>query len=266
MAEIKNENHIVIHGWMRNELGLKGNELVVYALIYGFSQDGESSFHGKLQFVQDWTGVSKKTAITILQNLEERGLVSKQRSSYGKFEYGVKTTLSQGEEITPSWCKNYTTEVKKLHHDGVKITPPSNKDIDNDIDNCGSISASAPIREEKHKYGQYKNVLLTEKEYNKLLSDFKNGMEAIEYLSEHRATKGYKAKSDYLAIRKWVFLALEEKEIRERENEQRKARLQANEVKAAGKETQRSADPFAELKRKLKDEPESDSKWRTNGL
>lgn len=262
MAEIKNENHIVIHGWMRNELNLKGNELLVYALLYGFSQDGESSFRGKLTFIQDWFDISKKTAITIIQKLEARGLVSKSKNSCGKFEYGVK--------ITPIGCKNYTSEVKKLHLGGEKITPPSNNTSNNssykDIDNCVGNSACAPVCEGKHKYGQYNNVLLTEKEYNKLLSDFPNGMEAIEYLSEYRAMKGYKAKSDYLAIRKWVFLTLEEKELRERENEQRKARLQANEEKAAERAAQTSADPFAELKKKLKGESESGDKWRTNGI
>ena len=35
-----NENYILITGWMVNELKLKGSELFVYALIYGFSQDG----------------------------------------------------------------------------------------------------------------------------------------------------------------------------------------------------------------------------------
>lgn len=270
MAEIKNENHIVIYGWMRNELNLKGNELLVYALLYGFSQDGESSFRGKLTFIQDWFDISKKTAITIIQKLEAKGLVSKSKSVCGKFEYGVKTTPEQGVKITPTGCKNYTSEVKKLHLEGEKITPPSNNTSDNtsykDIDNCVGNSACAPVCEGKHKYGQYNNVLLTEKEYNKLLTDFSNGMEAIEYLSEYRATKGYKAKSDYLAIRKWVFLALEEKEIRERENEQRKALLKANEVKAAERAAQTSANPFEELKKKLKSESESGDKWRTNGL
>lgn len=61
----------------------------------------------------------------------------------------------------------------------------------------------------KHKYGQYKNVLLTEKEYNTLIG-MTDGKEAIEFFGEYRAYKGYKAKSDYLAIRKWVFNALKE--------------------------------------------------------
>lgn len=66
----------------------------------------------------------------------------------------------------------------------------------------------------KHKYGQYKNVLLTEKEYNTLIG-MTDGKEAIEFLSEYREYKGYKAKSDYLAIRKWVFNALKEQRTKQ---------------------------------------------------
>lgn len=253
MAEIRNENHIVIHGWMRKELGLKGNELLVYALIYGFSQDGESAFRGKLQFVQDWAGISKKTAITILQNLSEKGLVTKGRSEYGKFEYGVKTTPAQGEEITPSGCKNYTDEVKKLHREGEKITPPSNNTSyitsDKDIDNSGCNGACTPIREKKHKYGQFKNVLLTEREYDKLILERENGKEAIEYLSDYRERKGYKAKSDYLAICNWVFKAIKEEQLREKELKQREARLAEQEAKVAVRETQKTltGNPFLDL-------------------
>jgi len=66
----------------------------------------------------------------------------------------------------------------------------------------------------KHKYGQYKNVLLTEKEYNTLIG-MTDGKEAIEFLSEYREYKGYKAKSDYLAIKKWVFNALKEQRTKQ---------------------------------------------------
>ena len=37
-SRIKNENYIVIQSWLVNELQLKSNELMIYALIYGFSQ------------------------------------------------------------------------------------------------------------------------------------------------------------------------------------------------------------------------------------
>ena len=76
-------------------------------------------------------------------------------------------------------------------------------------------------KEHKHKYGTYKNVLLTEDEYNRLVAENINGvtgLEAIEYLSYHREMKGYKCKSDNLAIRKWCFNAV-------REDQQREAKL-----------------------------------------
>lgn len=64
----------------------------------------------------------------------------------------------------------------------------------------------------KHKYGAYKNVLLTEKEYQTLI-ELQDGEKAIEFLSEYRAYKGYKAKSDFLAIKKWVFEAMSERRV-----------------------------------------------------
>lgn len=64
----------------------------------------------------------------------------------------------------------------------------------------------------KHKYGAYKNVLLTEKEYQSLI-ELQDGEKAIEFLSEYREYKGYKAKSDFLAIKKWVFEAMNERRV-----------------------------------------------------
>lgn len=64
---------------------------------------------------------------------------------------------------------------------------------------------------EKHKYGEHKNVLLTDDEYEKLVA-LENGERAIEYFSAYVAEKGYKAKSHYLAIKRWVFDALKEKD------------------------------------------------------
>lgn len=56
----------------------------------------------------------------------------------------------------------------------------------------------------KHTYGQYKNVKLTITEYGNLQSEFGNVEELIKCLDEAKEMKGYKYKSDYLAIKKWV--------------------------------------------------------------
>ena len=56
----------------------------------------------------------------------------------------------------------------------------------------------------KHKYGEYKNVLLKDEELQKLQQDYSNWEQLITYLDEYIEMKGYKAKSHYLAIKKWV--------------------------------------------------------------
>lgn len=56
----------------------------------------------------------------------------------------------------------------------------------------------------KHKYGEHKNVLLTDDEFEKLKNKFNDYQERIERLSEGIALKGYKYKSHYLAILNWA--------------------------------------------------------------
>ena len=81
------------------------------------------------------------------------------------------------------------------------------KDRDKDINKDIDIKENN-IKEKKHKYGEYKNVLLTDKELQSLKSDYDNVDELIKYLDEYIEMKGYKAKSHYLCIRKWVFKAV----------------------------------------------------------
>lgn len=74
---MKNENFIAIQGWMINELGLKGNDLIVYALIYGFCQDGETRYKGSASYVASAIGVNKENARLILKRLCEKGLLKR---------------------------------------------------------------------------------------------------------------------------------------------------------------------------------------------
>ena len=62
----------------------------------------------------------------------------------------------------------------------------------------------------KHTYGEYKNVRLTDDERNKLMDEYGEAetTAAIKYLDEYIEMKGYKAKSHYLCIKKWVFEAV----------------------------------------------------------
>ena len=71
------KSYLTIQSWMVTDLHLKGNELMAYALIWGFSQDGQSCFYGSFSYVMEWVGCSRRTAIRLLQKLEEKGLIRK---------------------------------------------------------------------------------------------------------------------------------------------------------------------------------------------
>ena len=79
-----------------------------------------------------------------------------------------------------------------------------NSIVENSIDN---------IADTKHKYGEYQHVLLKDKEYEKLKSEYSNYEELIKYLDEYIEMKGYKAKNHYLAIKKWVVDAVKRKNM-----------------------------------------------------
>lgn len=69
---------------------------------------------------------------------------------------------------------------------------------------------SAPPTSEKHKYGEYKHVLLTDQEYNNLKTEYgiEETKEAIKKMDEYIEMKGTKYKSHYLAMKKWAFDAI----------------------------------------------------------
>ena len=64
---------------------------------------------------------------------------------------------------------------------------------------------------EKEIFGEFQNVRLTQKEYEKLKADFSDKADkAIKFLDEYIEEKGYKSKSHNLAIRRWVIDAVDE--------------------------------------------------------
>lgn len=98
MAEsrIKDGNFIVVQSFMVKDLKLKGNELIVYAIIYGFSQDGENRFTGSLQYICDWTNSSKQGIMKTLKSLVEKGLIEKTEI----YKNGVKFVEYHAIEFT----------------------------------------------------------------------------------------------------------------------------------------------------------------------
>lgn len=136
--------YYTVQGWMREELGLSGNALAIYAIIYGFSQDGASEYAGSSRYLAEWLGCSKKTVLNTLADLTEKGyLVKKTINQNGVTFCNYVTTrplingsAEGGEEITPPG-KNFPQggeEItpgagKNFPQGGEKITPHNTRDI-----------------------------------------------------------------------------------------------------------------------------------------
>jgi len=74
---MKENNYITIPAFLRTRLDLKGSELIITALIYGFSQDGNSWFMGKTGYVAEWAGITDKNVLRCLKSLTEKGILEK---------------------------------------------------------------------------------------------------------------------------------------------------------------------------------------------
>ena len=55
---MRDTGYYVVQGWMVNRLKLKGNNLHVFAVIYGFSKDGKSVYNGGNKYLCDTVGAA----------------------------------------------------------------------------------------------------------------------------------------------------------------------------------------------------------------
>lgn len=119
--------------------------------------------------------------------------------------YKLSQDLEDKEPI-----KELETNCKQNVNTVLDIDLVLDTDLDKDLEEIyKSSDTSSKPRETKHKYGTYKNVLLTDDEITKLKDDYLNINidDLINWFSAYIEEKGYKSKSHNLAIRRWVIEA-----------------------------------------------------------
>ena len=116
--------------------------------------------------------------------------------------------------------KAYTLDVSKMETKCIQnvssdlgLGLDKDLDIDKDLDLDLDKGKEKNTRPQKHKYGEYQHVLLTDPEKERLIDDFGEDVfkAAIKLLDEYIEEKGYKSKSHNLAIRRWVINAVKER-------------------------------------------------------
>lgn len=121
---MNNSGYINIQGWMINELKLKGNELILFALIFGFSQDGQSEFYGSTRYIESALGISRISVMSLLNKLKEKGYIICVSESHYK---AVKNVYQSEKQA-----------VKKLYHSGKETLPVSGKETLPNINNTNN--------------------------------------------------------------------------------------------------------------------------------
>lgn len=189
---MQDNNYITIQGWMINQLHLQGNALLVYALVYGFSQDGESDYHGNIQYICESLLIGRATAMRTLKALCESGLIKKEERRGTTAKYRVSQNDTRIKMIREG-LKNDTGG-------GIKMIPDNNVE-DKDIYKSNNTHIEKPSKKEIAP-----NVFLSDDELDKLITKYGNDATRvmIEKLSTHKGANGKKYKSDYLAILNWV--------------------------------------------------------------
>lgn len=105
---------------MRTELNLKGNELLLYALIYGYTENSEHHcYYGTIEYMMEWLGASEKTVHTTINKLISKGLLEK---------------TIMGSQKVGNRCYYKANRAVKITDQSVEITDQSVKMTDNNIE------------------------------------------------------------------------------------------------------------------------------------
>ena len=146
MYKPNDDNYFLVARWMPNKLNLKGVPLEVFAIIYGFTQDGENEFTGSIQYLCDFTGASRPTVIKSLRDLVELKYLIKTEFKtngvkFNKYKVNLQITnefIGGGKETLPG-VKKFNKGSKETLPGGSKETLPNNITDDNILNNIKYI-------------------------------------------------------------------------------------------------------------------------------
>lgn len=89
---MKDTDFIYIPGWAVNHLNIKGNELLVYSIIFSYSRDGIQRYEAPAEYLASCIGASVSTVKDVLKRLVDKGLIV---ASSEKYKGSVHRTYYQ---------------------------------------------------------------------------------------------------------------------------------------------------------------------------
>lgn len=128
------DSYCNIQGWMIEDLNLGGNELIVYAVIFGFCRDGSSWYKLSQEYVAKWCGITTRGLRKILKSLEEKGLLLIKYHGKGEVsEY--KALKPDDEEVEEQSSASTGTKFRQYRNSVPPVEELSSANTSNNIYN-----------------------------------------------------------------------------------------------------------------------------------
>ena len=181
---MKRTNYITVMGWMISDLRLKSNDLIIYALIYGFSQDGHSKFTGSLKYIQEWVNCGRTTVIESLARLTEKGYLIKtieeQKKHFTLVSYRVNLSILQSStDSVPVSTDSDIGSTDSVPISSTDSVPNNTINNTNYIPNgINFLLKEYPSRFETDFLMQYRKLFKSEKQLKDFYQDFNDEVES----------------------------------------------------------------------------------------
>lgn len=212
---VQSENYITIQGWMVTELKLSGNDLLVYAIIYGYSQDGQSCFYGSRQYLADWCNCTVRGIQKNLSNLIELGLIETvdQQSGYAvkykanrhrgvgtKFTGGCEQSSQGEEQSSPDNINNNIDNINNtiLKNSTAEPSDTNDQELTNTIPNRNGFSDGTKVKRKIFMNDDFSEKQKEEKTGKRLNMYDKCLLAIDEYTKDEKLKEALKT---YLGIR-----------------------------------------------------------------
>ena len=211
--------YAVIPATVRYDKDLMSGAKLLYGEITALCNDKGFCWANNSYFAELY-GVSKQTVINWLNSLIDCGYI-KTKIAY---KPGTKTVKSRMIFILDAQLKskkikaavpskeNFNTLVKETCQPSKEnLSTPSKENftdnitVFNNTNNIKEINKEKSEKPKRHRYGEYKNVLLSDDEFNKLKTEFPDDWQKrIENLDGYIEIKGAKYKNHLATIRVWA--------------------------------------------------------------
>lgn len=203
---MRDNTYITIQSWMRTELNLSGNELLVYAIIFGFSQDDNSKFTGSRQYLADWCGCTVRSVQNVLNTLVTKKYIAKTEKTVNGVRVCEYVANFTGGENFSRGDENFSLNNIADNIEDIEIINDFNNEV-SDVeahsyskeDMKAEFLGSAPKRQKKHRTSLYDKCL------NEIFTYTHNGA-LIDVLTKYLSVRLAIKEKPIYGVNQWIGL------------------------------------------------------------